>query len=805
MRFPGEEPFYYGARCERYENRGEAEVHLPNFFRRRDETVFAPEGDNLYGTLSFASYGLERGVIGIPRMLIFWELFPFFREFLRELGFRVILSPATNREILDLTLKEAPPTSCLPAKVSHGHVRFLLKEGVDILFVPAVVDLRHPNTHTKTNYNCPLVQAQPYILSGSIDFSAHGVEAIKDPLHFYRPELAERELLALGERLGGHKRKARRAIKAGQDAERETRRKLIALGHEAREVLAGSGTLGMVILGRLYNSCDPGLNLRVPEKLLGLGALPLPIDLLPWEEVNIDLLYPFMQWHAGKRILAAVELLRNDARLWPIYLTHFNCGPDSFLLHYVREGLRGKPFLALELDEHTADAGVITRLEAYLDSVRMSRRKAKPQTPPPQPRPKREFDREKIIYLPYMCDHNHALEGALAHFGYRAKTLPPPDEESLVLGRRYSTGGECLPFILTTGDFLKLLKRPDFDPKRSCIFMATSTGPCRFCHYFAAQRLVLKRLGHDVDFISLEAYDAYTIRDLGTPFRRAAWYGIAAVDLLQKLLWATRPYEVNPGETDAVYREGLVRVKEALAEEGIQGLLRALPGIVERFTAIEVREEDRPLIGVVGEIYVRANFFSNLNIVRVLEELGGEVRVAPVGEWLAYTIYKKLGDTRLRGEWLSHIKTRLERLVLRLDEHRLARLFSPALEPWELEEPPTEEVVSHSEPYISEAYRGEPVLTVGKAIDYALKGFDGIVNVMPFSCMPGTMVSAVSTRVRRDYGIPWINLTFDGQKQAHLRTRLEAFMHQAQAHRETRWKNHFQKPRQSGCNQIHRT
>ncbi|MFO8033598.1 MAG: CoA activase, partial [Candidatus Bipolaricaulota bacterium] len=200
------------------------------------------------------------------------------------------------------------------------------------------------------------------------------------------------------------------------------------------------------------------------------------------------------------------------------------------------------------------------------------------------------------------------------------------------------------------------------------------------------------------------------------------------------------------------------------------------------FRRIPVVRNQRPLIGVVGEIYVRANEFSNAGVVRLLEELGAEVRVAPTAEWLMYTHYKKLGDTRLRREWRSHLRTRLERYVLRRDEHRAAGAFAGTIGDWELEEPMTERVVRHSEPYISEAYRGEPVLTVGKAIDYAKVGFDGIINVMPFSCMPGTMVSSVSPQVKHEHGIPWLNLTFDGQEQSHLRTRLEAFVHQAQLH-----------------------
>ena len=787
VEFPGEPPLFYGARCERFEKRLKGEGKLPDLFRRRSEIIFDPDGGDipLEGVLRFAPHGRPRGRVGIPRALLMWELFPFFCAFFRALGYEVVLSPATSQQLVRVSLGLAPPTACLPAKVACGHVEALIEEGVDILFIPALIDAAHPNTRTKTNYNCPLVQAQPYILASGFDFPSRGVETITIPLHFYREGLIKKELLSLARRLGGGKREAEGALAAAWEAERETRERLLALGREALE-LVREGETGIVILSRSYNGCDRGLNLGVPEKLRKLGALPIPIDCLPWEEVEVDPLYPFMQWHAGKRILAAAEIVRCTSGLWAVYLSHFGCGPDSFIAHYVREALRGKPFLTVELDEHSADAGILTRLEAYLDSISALKKQLRPPEPRPMPRPREAFDRKKTIYLPYMVDHNYALEGALAHFGYRAETLPPPDEESLALGRKYATGGECLPFILTTGDFLKLVRREDFDPQRSCLFMATSTGPCRFCHYFAAQKMILRRLGYDVDFIALEAYDAYTIKDLGTAFRRTAWYSITAVDLLQKLLWRTRPYEVRSGETEALYREALEGIRAALAQDGTKGLLAVFPGIVERFLKVDRREGERPLIGIVGEIYVRANPFSNAGLVQLIEELGGEVRIAPMGEWFSYTLYKKLGDTRLRREWALHIKTRLERLVLQRDEHRLARALREGLPPWEVEEPPTQVVVSHSEPYISEAYRGEPVLTVGKAIDYALKGFDGIVNVMPFSCMPGTMVAAASTRVKRDYGIPWINLTFDGQEQTHLRTRLEAFLHQAWLHRRAR-------------------
>ncbi len=786
VRFSDKDQFYYGGRCDRYDEEARSRSRdMPDLFSRRESMLLgedgAPEGDE--GILRYRSRGNPKGTVGLPRALLTWESLPFFREYLRELGYDVLLSPHSHRSLVRTSVAQAPPTACLPVKVVHGHIQALLEKEIDLLLLPALVDSAHPNTRTPTNYNCPLVQAQPYMIAAHLKEMGQNVQLIDQALHFYHPELVAGELTAMARRLGATSRRARLAQEQASVAERAFQRSLLRLGAEALQHVAG-GELGVVILSRVYNSCDPGLSLAVPDKLRALGVLPIPLDTLAWHEIEIDKTYPFMQWHAGKRLLAAARVVRQTEGLWGLHLTHFNCGPDSFIAHYLKQELQSKPYLTLELDEHSADTGVRTRLEAYLDSVRLLSRRPRAIPAPERPRQREDFDQTKKVYLPYMCDHNYAMEGALEHFGYQAETLPPPDANSLTLGRKCSTGGECLPFILTTGDFLKLVQREDFDPERACLFMATSTGPCRFCHYFSAQSLILRRMGYDVDFVALEAYNAYTIQDLGTAFRRTAWYAIASVDLLLKLLWNTRPYEVETGLTDSVYGQALRDLKAAIKAGGRHGLLEVLPELVNRFRHVPVVRQERPLIGVVGEIYVRANEFSNASLVRLLEELGAEVRVAPTGEWLMYTHYKKLGDTRLRRDWRAHLRTRLERYVLRHDEHRAARAFAGAMADWELEEPMTEQVVSYAEPYISEAYRGEPVLTVGKAIDYARAGFDGIVNVMPFSCMPGTMVSSVAPLVKHDHGIPWLNLTFDGQEQTHLRTRLEAFIHQARLHKE---------------------
>lgn len=393
----------------------------------------------------------------------------------------------------------------------------------------------------------------------------------------------------------------------------------------------------------------------------------------------------------------------------------------------------------------------------------------------------RNLRKEKTIYVPYMSDHGHALVGAFLNQGLSATTLPKPGSDCLDYGRRHSEGGECLPFVVTTGQLIKLIEEdPDFEPSKSAFFMPTSSGPCRFGQYHTAQKLILEHLDKPVEIISLNAYNSYTAESLGLEFRNLAWQGIVAVDFLQKALWRTRPYEKDPGAADAVYEESLEQIKIRMAEDGTSGLIEALEGIGKKFESIETGARDRPLIGVVGEIYVRANELCNCNLVRLIEDLGGEVRVAPMAEWLYYTNRKKKQDGFRDRDFLKFLKGWAKDLVQHYGERKVKRKFTDYLDESDLSEPPVSELVDNSHPYIPEDYRGEPVLEIGKAVDYAKEGADGVITVTPFSCMPGSLIISVSNLVKKDHqNIPWLNLTFDAQQSTNIRTRLEPFIFQA--------------------------
>jgi predicted nucleotide-binding protein (sugar kinase/HSP70/actin superfamily) len=330
----------------------------------------------------------------------------------------------------------------------------------------------------------------------------------------------------------------------------------------------------------------------------------------------------------------------------------------------------------------------------------------------------------------------------------------------------------------------KKVKSADFDPKRSAFFMASGSGPCRFGQYNRFHRLVLDELGFSEVPIFAPDQDENIYGELGqvgNGFSRLAWSGMVAVDLLQKRLRTVRPYEIHRGETEKVYRHYLERVCEEIRRGNkLSPLLREAN---EKFSGIEVTAQKKPIVGIVGEIYIRSNRFSNENLIGNLEQLGCEVWLPPISEWIFYTNYTSKRRNFRIGNYQGYLSTLFTSEMQRVEEHRLTRSFGDSSR--RLREPRTEEIVRKASPYVHPSFEGEAILSVGKAIDFSSKGAGGIINTMPFTCMPGTVVSAVLKRCREvHHNIPLLNIAYDGQKESNTKTRLEAFVYQVNHYRE---------------------
>ena len=378
-----------------------------------------------------------------------------------------------------------------------------------------------------------------------------------------------------------------------------------------------------------------------------------------------------------------------------------------------------------------------------------------------------------------MTDHILALVAAYQACGAEAEALPESDAETLELGRRLTSGKECYPLILTTGDLAKLVKRPDFNPDNSAFFMPNASGPCRFGQYNRYQRLVLDELGYPQVTVYAPDQDVTMYEELGMvgeDFDRIAWNGFVAIDLLEKKLWETRPYERHVGETDKVYQHFLRKTYEALRDRG--DLVRVLGEACQTLNEMAlIGPREKPIVGVVGEIYVRSNRFANEDAVREIEALGGEVLMPPISEWLLYVNYTTKKRALNSRRYRYYATVLLKEFFQHRAEHRLGEIFQGSLR--NLKEPSITRTIDMASGYLHPSFEGEAILSLGKSIDFINKGASGLVNIMPFTCMPGTVVNSLMGRFREEHDhIPFLNLAYDGQEQTHTRTRLEAFMYQ---------------------------
>lgn len=765
---------FYGSRCEKYEiDKTRKKNNIPDYFKEREVLL------NEYYQKNKVTGDKK---IGFPRILtMYYEMFPFWSAFFTELGYEIVLSDMTTKKIIHMGVENAVAETCFPVKVALGHVHNLMDKKIEYLFLPSLINMKQNNQNLPESFSCPYVQSIPYTLRSAINFEKAGIKVLDPALFFkegYNTGAVQKELIEMGKILGVKGKDVKNAIKKAAEAQDNFYKTLQCRGREILNSLKPDDK-AVIVVSRPYNGCDPGINLGLPQKLMNLGVIPIPLDFFPIDEIDISDDWPNMYWRYGQKILCMAEIVRKDKRLNAMYLTNFGCGPDSFISHFFREKMDDKPYLQIEIDEHSADVGAITRCEAFLDSL-------KNVSPTDIDKTKQvailsiEKGTKRTVYLPYMSDHAHALAAAFRANGVNAVVMPESNEETLKLGRRYTSGKECYPAIVTTGDMVRQALSKDFDRKGAAFFMGGSSGPCRFGQYNMLQRMVLDEIGfNDVPIYAPNQAKNFfdELEVVGKDFFLLGWQGMVAVDLLEKCLRETRPYEINKGETDTVYKKAVDVAMEAIEKRS--NLIKALKECRKMFEAIHVdKSELKPVVGMVGEFFVRANKFSNENIIIKLEELGVEVWVAPVYEWFLYRNFRRDFLARQRGDIITIGKTLLMDKFQVHEEHKIAGVFKGFLR--NIEEPSTRSVLDMAEEYVSRTFFGEAIMSMGKAVDFYNKGLCGIVNTIPFTCLPGTIAAALLKRFKEEHNdIPVLNVAYDGLGQTNSDTRLEAFVHQA--------------------------
>ncbi len=765
---------FYGGRCEKYDIRKKFNTTLPDLFGFREEAL--EKAHNSYLEV-FKARGRKapKGIMGVPRVFFMLDYLPYYTTLLWELGFEVELSPYTDKHIAAMGVNASIADMCFPAKAALGHVQHLLEKGITRQFIPSCVSMVPQGDKYEFGHTCPLTQSFPY--QSKTAFSELEIVAPVIRLRYgdkYLRKLLHESLSGLGV----SKSELKQAMNKANDAQATY---TSAIQNKGKEILADLPDRTLVIMGRPYNSFDMGMNLEIPRKLATLNVLALPMDFLPPEDIYDD--WPDMYWRSGQRILKACRTVKKNPKLNALFIGNFSCGPDSFIQKFVDVELAGKPYLHVEIDEHSADAGVITRCEAFLDSLTMQERSGKQAEVKEASVPKRTAflkGKKRTVYLPNMCDHSYAIQAAFQACGVDAEILPEADDEALALGRKYSSGKECYPFIVTLGDMLKTAMSKDFDPDRSAFLMFGGNGPCRFGQYNVEQRHILKKVGlGDVPIYApvqdMQFYDELGM--VGNDFLKKGWQGTVCTDLLTKCLHETRPYEKEPGSAIALYKQSILGLQDTL--RGSNGSLPAFMGQVRKdFENLPRHKEKRPLIGIVGEIYVRSNRFANEGLIEKIEALGGEAWLAPVDEWIYYINWESKDNALRRRRWKTALQfVLMDRFQAKLGQ-KIEQQFDGFLKT--IHDPSTKDVLKHAKPYLHDSFRGEAVLSIGKSIDMITRvGACGIINTLPFGCMPGSVVAGILPRVGKDLDTPSISIPFDGTASPTMQLQLEAFMEQA--------------------------
>jgi predicted CoA-substrate-specific enzyme activase len=763
----GDTKAHFGDTCERYTVRDAGRdpdaPSVPDLFAEREAL--------LRGYVDEEVAGDSRRTVGLPRASIMFEYLPFWATLLRELGFSVRLSPQSNSRTLELGNRHLPAETCLPIKMVFGHVAALRDAGVDHILVPSVVTLDDPTR--KTGQVCPFTSAVPFMARAAIDASIVTPALVlgKEFRHF-----AEEMTPAL-EELGVPPARLRAAWEQAMAAQTAFREALRVRGES---LLAGDFERALVVAGRPYNLFDPYLNLNLGRHLQRLGVLALPQGFLPAEGMDLTDRGERLPWRFPRDAMRAAVYSLSDPRLHTLFVTNFGCGPDSFVQKYLTDALSDRPPLVLEFDEHRGEAGMVTRIEAYLDQIK-EQPPARPRRPVRMPQPPARLD-QGPFYIPYFADHAYAFEGALRFIGAQAEVLPPPDAESIALGEASTTGKECHAYAMVAGDMLRFAARRD--PAQPATFLFPSTNaPCLLTQWGEGYRMTLAERGHTHVRVLDTGGGKATLDLFGMRGVTPLWRGLVATDLMVAWLCEHRPYEVRPGAADEVHATNLRDLSDSLAADDMPGFIgRAC----ERMTSVEVdRSVPRPLVGVAGDIYTRINSAANLQLFRTLETMGCEVWPAPfLVDAMDFSFANSI--VRTWREKVYHEAVAAFALTLRkdLESWRVRRKLSTQLT--HAGEPSYRELIRLTAPYVGRRSVEMLILDVGKIAHFAGNGADGIVHAICLNCMLGTAAAGLLGRMRKDYGVPTVSLVYAAGETPALRTKLEAFVHQVHEHHRDR-------------------
>jgi predicted CoA-substrate-specific enzyme activase len=720
----------------------------------------------------------HRQTIGIPLSLQTYTFLPMWMTFFEKLGFNTVLSRKTDGNIASRGASLSAADFCFPVKVALGHVAELLESAkTDYVFVPAVMEYSL-NEATNRSWFCPCTIYEDVYARGVFKDHADFDKLFYAPLNMnWSEELLEGHfVMKISEKLGVEKERVFDALREGLAAQKGFEMECQEVGRQYLERVIQEGRTCFVFIGRPYNTHDYGINFMLPQKVASYGYPVIPIDFIPFNEKTREELgegYQNLFWYYGQKIINAIEYVRKIENLYPIYVTNFNCGLDSYILSYAENSIGDKSMLELEFDEHSSPTGYITRLEAFFDTLEGNpKQKAEKYLAQLDLVPISAVDPSEEILLPYNPEQLPSIYASvLQRYGYNVRLLMPT-QDTYDIGLKYSRGTECGPAIAVMGVFARELEKNPSDHIN--IGIGTTYGPCRYGQYVNMMNNHLKKFPNKkITFVSadlsLGVSDSFT-----SDLKMEVFRGVLVLDILKRMLYKTRPYEKRTGQTDLVYEKHRELLLSAIRSG--DSLDASIVKALEEFKGIEVdRSAKKLLVAVVGESSVRCDAYINQDLLKIIEDNGGEIWHMNMTEWL---IWGTSRTTPAYGEYLwkddNHLD--IDRIVtgMEMEQERMLDLCGDFLA--DRHEPHMAEVYEAAEEYVDRTCASETLTIAGRSVLFAKRDHaDLVVNVKPFSCLPGNVTEAILNRIKIDVNVPIITITYErgGDPNAPVRTMLQ--------------------------------
>jgi predicted CoA-substrate-specific enzyme activase len=756
-RFSGGRKFITGNRCERGIGKEKNKENIPNLFEYKLKRLFSYEP--LPDEKAF------RGKVGIPRVLNMYENYPFWFTFFTEMGYKVVLSPQSTRKIYELGIESIPSESeCYPAKLTHGHIMWLIKQGVDFIFYPSVPYERKEIQGANNHYNCPIVSSYSENIKNNVEELRTGNINYQNPfLSFESEEIIGKRLVEI---MKGLTDTTEAEVKAAvhkawleMEAEREDIRRK---GEETIAYLKETGRKGIVLAGRPYH-VDPEINHGIPELITSYGVAVLTEDSISHLAKVDRPLIVVDQWMYHSRLYAAASYVKTMPNLELIQLNSFGCGLDAITTDMVHDILTksGKIYTVLKIDEVNNLGAARIRIRSLLSAVRDRERKHVVSPKVVSNSYKRVIFTEKMrkdytILCPQMSPiHFDILKSALRAHGYNVEILSNDNRNAVDVGLKYVNNDACYPSMMVVGQIMEALLSGKYDVNKVAVMITQTGGGCRATNYINFIRRALEKagMGH-IPVISLSVTGLeknpgmkYTPKLLISA-AQALVYG----DVFMRVLYRTRPYEAEPGSANALYHKWNEICKVSVTNGKWGEFKRNVRNIVKEFDELPLRDIKKPRVGIVGEILVKFLPAANNYLVDLLEAEGAEAVVPDLIDFFMYSFY----NSNFKAEYLGFKKSSatISNLLIKALEfcRKEARI---ALEKSNRFTPPVpiQKLAEYASPFVSIGNQtGEGWFLTGEMVELIHSGVNNIVCTQPFACLPNHIVGkGVIKKLRLHY------------------------------------------------------